>query len=320
MTRALFVATLILAAGPVATTPLSPVGISAQQVADTAFRPPLGEPAFPPGEGPRVVLDEAHVNFHTLEGRYATFARVLRRDGFVVEPGRGPLVAAALGDADIVVIANALNEANEGNWRLPTPSAFTAAEIRALREWVELGGSLLLIADHMPFPGAAASLAAAFGFELMNGFAFTEDPAAPLVFRTSDGSLADHAVVRGRAPAEGVDSVVTFTGQAFRPPAGATSLLTLPEGAVSLNPVQAWQFTEETPRVDVSGWSQGAVLDVGEGRVAVFGEAAMFSAQRAGPERVPMGMNAPLAAGNPQFLVNLARWLGRAPESPGRTP
>jgi hypothetical protein len=294
--------------------------LSAQQVPDTAFRPRLGAPAFSMGAGPRVLLDEAHANFHTLEGRYASFAQVLRSDGFAVEAGREPLLPPALDGVDIVVIANALNEANQGNWRLPTPSAFTAGEIQALRAWVEDGGSLLLIADHMPFPGAAAELAAAFGFELMNGFAFTEDPVAPLVFRTSDGSLAHHAVVRGRVPVEGVDSVVTFTGQALRPPPGATSLLTLPDDAVSLNPVQAWQFSEETPRVDVGGWSQGAILEVGEGRVAVFGEAAMFSAQLAGPARVPMGMNAPMAAGNPQLLVNLARWLGRVPASPGRRP
>jgi hypothetical protein len=51
------------------------------------------------------------------------------------------------------------------------------------------------------------------------------------------------------------------------------------------------------------------VLAFGRGRVAVFGEAAMFSAQLAGPERRPMGMNAPEAPQNPRFLLNLVRWL-----------
>jgi hypothetical protein len=32
---------------------------------------------------------------------------------------------------------------------------------------------------------------------------------------------------------------------------------------------------------------------VGTGRVAVFGEAGMFSAQLAGPNQAPMGINAP---------------------------
>ena len=43
--------------------------------------------------------------------------------------------------------------------------------------------------------------------------------------------------------------------------------------------------------------------------VAVFGEAAMFSAQLAGPNRVPAGMNAPGAGGNVTMLRNLVRWL-----------
>jgi hypothetical protein len=111
-----------------------------------------------------------------------------------------------------------------------------------------------------------------------------------------------------------VDSVATFTGEAFRIPAEGTSLLTFPAGMVSLNPDTAWAFHDDTPRSDVSGWSQGAVVDVGRGRVAVFGEAAMFSAQLAGPQRVPMGMNAPVAAHNPRLLVNLVRWLTDAGE------
>ena len=51
--------------------------------------------------------------------------------------------------------------------------------------------------------------------------------------------------------------------------------------------------------------------EYGKGRVAVFGEAAMFSAQLAGPERRPVGMNKPEAPQNPQFLLNLIHWLTR---------
>jgi len=50
-------------------------------------------------------------------------------------------------------------------------------------------------------------------------------------------------------------------------------------------------------------------MTVGRGRVAVFGEAAMFTAQLAGPRANRIGFNAPDAPLNKQFLVNLARWL-----------
>ena len=133
---------------------------AAQQLGDTTLAPVVESPAFPMGDGPRVALDEAHFNFHTLDGRYAPFARLLRADGFVVEPMRGPFSEESLSDVDLLVIANALHPRNEQDWSLPNPSAFTPDEVAAVREWVEGGGALLLIADHMPFPGAAASIAA----------------------------------------------------------------------------------------------------------------------------------------------------------------
>jgi hypothetical protein len=42
-----------------------------------------------------------------------------------------------------------------------------------------------------------------------------------------------------------------------------------------------------------------------------LGEAAMCSAQLAGPQRGPMGMNHPWAPQNPQFCLNTVRWLTR---------
>lgn len=130
-----------------------------------------------------------------------------------------------------------------------------------------------------------------------------------MIFRRADGSLAVSPITEGIRAGVRVDSVATFTGSAFRPPPGATSLLTFRPDVVSLNPDTAWTVLEDSPRTDVGGWSQGAVAEVGKGRVAVFGEAAMFSAQLAGPQGVPMGMNAPIAAQNPRFLLNLIEWL-----------
>jgi hypothetical protein len=224
----------------------------------------------------------------------------------VVEASNSVFSPSTLGSLDLLVVANALHPRNESDWSLPTPSAFSQEEIQAVKVWVESGGALLLLADHMPFPGAAADLASAFGFALNNGFAMDTTAQGPLVFRRSDGSLTLHSIV---SEGEGVDSVASFTGSAFQPPDGAVTLLTLPEDIVSLMPETAWEFSTDTRVLDVGGWAQGAVLEVGRGRIAVFGEAAMFSAQRAGPERIPMGMNAPVAAQNARFLVNLVRWL-----------
>lgn len=105
---------------------------------------------------------------------------------------------------------------------------------------------------------------------------------------------------------------MSLTGQAVRVSAGEP-LLTLRDDVTVLLPDTAWRFPAATPRVPGFGLLQGVVLAVGAGRIAGFGEAAMFSAQRAGPTAGPMGMNDPAAAQSPHFLLNLVCWLVERP-------
>ena len=282
----------------------------AQQYSDTLFTPNVSSPAFRHGTGPAVLIDEAHNNFHTMEGRYLPFARLLQKDGYVVAPQRTRFVRTDLERAQILVIANALPGGTQDAEILPTASAFDSAEIATVREWVNDGGSLWLIADHMPFAGAAESLAVQFGILLSNGFALDAGTEEGLMhFTRSDGSLADHPVTRGRNPSEHIDSVVAFTGQAFRFDGPGEALMTLGRNVDLLLPQVAWQFSPLTPRISASGMLQGGVVRFGKGRVAVFGEAAMFSAQIAEPGHRRAGMNSRLAPQNAQFLLNVAHWL-----------
>jgi hypothetical protein len=290
-----------------ATLGVTAMTVQAQQVADTAFSPPVPTPAYKEGTGPLILLDEAHQNFHTISGRYTAFAKLVRRDGYRIVGNTKKFSAASLKGASILVIANALNERNTGgNWRLPTPSAFDSSEIAAVREWVRGGGSLLLISDHMPFPGAMGPLAEEFGVHMMNGFAMQNDTLANGIFMLTkrSGALATNTITRG------VDSVKVFTGQGFRIDSGVP-LLTIKTDVVMLMPPVAWEFCDSTPRTSARGLLQGAAIRFGAGRVAVFAEAAMFSAQVTGANRSPMGMNDPAAAQNPRFLLNVLHWLSR---------
>lgn len=300
-----------------------PGSAAAQQVPDTLFRPPVPQPAYAVGTGPRLCLDEAHHNFHTLDNRFRAFGELAQRDGFRVAPLRAAFSASALGACDLLVISNAQPSDREWDtYPYPTPSAFTDAEIEAVRGWVTDGGRLLLIADHMPLAGAATKLAAAFGATFTDGFAYTgavrgadgtldqRAGAVPTLFRPADGTLARHPITAGRNANERVTQVRSFTGQAFRVSGrGARPVMVLPADFISLEPRVAWQFSKETPHRAVGGWLQGATVTVGRGRVGLFGEAAMFSAQVAGPNRTPMGMNAPGAEQNAQFVLNVLRWL-----------
>lgn len=292
----------------------------AQQIVDTTFSPHLRvRPTFAAGRGPAVLIDEAHNNFHTMGGRYRPFAHLLAADGFAVEASRSRFDSTSLAAGRVLVIANAVDARNkeQAAWRLPVLSAFDQSEIEAVAGWVRRGGSLLLIADHLPFAGAADGLAAALGVFFANGFAIPPYAADartgdyPIVFRRSDGGLATSTITNGRFAAERIDSVVSFTGSAFRLIETETrgALLRLPSGTRVRLPVQAWQFSDSTPEIRGDGLLQGAAIRVGRGRLAVFGEAAMFSAQIKGGGRVAMGMNAAAAAQNAQFALNVMHWL-----------
>lgn len=283
------------------------------QLGDIEYMPVVAAPAYAPDQGPIVLVDAAHGNFHTIDGRYGAFARLLEADGCVVRSADDPATRNLLEQADVYVISNAIKGGEEAEWVLPAVSAFTETEIDIIRGWVEDGGALLLIADHMPMPGATADLAAAFGFVFYNGFAFRKGTGGGGLFTMSraDGTLADHLITRGRNSSERIELVMTFTGQAFRPPDDAAPLFIVPPGVEILLPSVAWEFSERTPRVSADGLLQGAALRVGRGRVAVFGEAAMFTAQRGveNGEVSLFGMNHPEARDNEQFILNVIHWL-----------
>ncbi len=287
-----------------------------QQVADSLFHFDNIQPRYASGNGPLILLDEGHHNFHTTTGRFKPFCDFLRKDGYILHGYPKKFSEEGLKPCGILVIANALNEVNQAKWTLPTPSAFTDAEISVLESWVRQGGSLFLIADHMPFPGASERLAAAFGFTFYNGFALRKSRVSgtlgnelsiPDVFTIGNG-LEQNQITQGNLPEERITSVRTFTGQAFEIPSEAVPLLVLDNTYELLLPETAWEFKEKTTTRPASGLAQGAFLKYGKGRLVVFGEAAMFSAQIQ-RDTVRMGMNAPNAKQNPQFLLNIIHWL-----------
>jgi hypothetical protein len=97
-----------------------------------------------------IFIDEGHHNFHTREGRYLPFTNLLESDGYQLKSYEGNFTHEKISAGKILVIANALNKKNVNDWFLPTPSAFTPAEIEVVKTWVKNGGNLFLIADHMP--------------------------------------------------------------------------------------------------------------------------------------------------------------------------
>jgi hypothetical protein len=286
------IALLVVTVGGTAGVWSARFGVSLQQ-SDRLFRPRIAQQAYAAGEGPVVLIDEAHNNFHTATGRYLPFAELLRRDGYVVRASEVRFTEEMLRTARLLVIANARRPAEE--------PAFTDDEVAAVRDWVATGGSLLLIADHPPFVEAARQLGATFGIRYLNASAVWEANPGPITFRRADGTLRDHPLTQG------IDHVMIFGGSSFElDPPGEPLLVFGPE-IFSRPPAGA-----DIDRGPLEGHLQGAVLPFGQGKVAALAEAAMFSAQVYGRLRTPMGMNHRGARQNAQFLLNVIHWLTNA--------
>ena len=296
------------------------------QTSDPDFDASVEEPAYA-ANGPVVVIDEAHANFHTSTGRYRPFAELLGNDGYTVIAGRTPIHRDALRETDVLVIANALPPPGAA----PGTPAFTERESDAVEGWVRDGGSLLLIADHAPFGSAAENLGQRFGVTMGKGWVWDVREAGASIetrFVTSreNGLLGAHPVLRGRDASEEVRSLKAFSGQSLDVPPGATVLMKLSEtarevrnrtdletirAAVAGRAGTAQDLIEELSE-PVGGRAQGIAMTFGQGRVVVLGEAAMLSAQvsRRGdpPTASPMGMNVP-GYDNRQFVLNTLHWL-----------
>ena len=292
----LFVLALLLLICPLAV---------AQQEPDPEFNTSVENPAYKK-EGPRVMFDEAHHNFHTTEGRYKPFVDLMMNDGYRVIRNRQSFSKQRLDSYKILVIANALG-AEEDDDAGADASAFNDDEITAVHDWVKDGGALLLIANHAPFGGAAAALATKFGVDMSKGYTFDQknsvaDSPTQLIFSRENKLLGSHPITEGRNENERIKIVRSFTGQSLKGPDGSAGILNLASTATD-RPT----YASETS-TSAAGRTQAVAFKFGKGRVVVQGEAAMLSAQIAGADKSPMGMNVP-GNDNRQYALNLMHWL-----------
>lgn len=294
------------------------------QQADPDFTPRNTAISFTSENSPVVLIDEAHNNFLTMSGRYRPFAQVLQSDGFTVKASSKKISLEHLKKANVIVIANALDKPRR-DWHPPFTYALADKEVDAIKQWVSEGGALFLVADHTPFPKVVENLALAFGF------AFSDGHVDNAVFQLENNTLAQHIITSSKrrdadslqvlfgeqglidtySNSREISQVKSFGGSAFQIPEGAESLLTLDVGIKSIEPDIPFKINASTERRPVEGWSQGAVLQFGKGRIAVFAEGMMFSSQVDTKSGKKYGFTSPGAEQNEQFLLNTMHWLVR---------
>jgi hypothetical protein len=291
-----------------------------QQVADPNFDTKVVGPAYV-NEHPKVLFDEAHRNIHTMRGGYEPFVHLISNDGYSVTANKTAFSDKTLTGIGVLVVVNALGPNNA----MVDHSAFTDTECDAVRDWVQAGGSLLLITDHAPTGAAASSLAQRFGVSMSKGMA--EDPMnydmttsdmSQLVFSRDNGLLLNHPVTQGRDAKETIIRVITFTGQSLKGPESAAPFLRMGDSAVNRPATVRVEKAHGDTRVIITygdpesakGYAQGLAMQFGKGRAVILGEAGMLTAQLDGKTQKPFGMNVQ-GVDNRQLALNIIHWLSR---------
>lgn len=270
-------------------------------------------PAFGSDESPSVLFDAGHNNFHDLESTFQPFATLLTNDGLTLEVHHGLFNAEALHGVDLLIIANA-SAPDESSL-----SAFTKPEVQLLSQWVEDGGSLILIADHDPFGSAASPLAEAFGVGMES--VWTVDTlrmnqeigkSTWLEFTRENEGLGNHPILNPGSSESRINRVITFTGQSLSYDSTWTPVLLLSEAARNyyMRDNASTISKDPTTYFAVPGQAQMIAKEFGDGRIVIAGEAAMFTAQevRIIFKTMHAGFNYE-GYDNKQFVLNVIQWL-----------
>lgn len=291
--------------------------LSVPQEGDPNFDEHVAHPAYTTAH-PRVYFDEGHWDV----ALYKPFANLIRNDGYSVELKKGAVTRAALAGYDVLLLANVLGF-KQGVKQIPgvrhylQGDAFSAEECTAIRDWVQEGGSLLLVSDYAPTSKSAGRLSREFGVTMRNGWAVepkSHDPATGrwgfLLFTRENGQLLNHAITRGRDSSERLNKILTFTGQALDYPSNATPVLKLSSEAREY-PYHEGSAVKES--VSAANTAQGVALEFGKGRVVVLGEAAVLTSvvARASGTTFHFGMSYP-DCDDRQLALNIMHWLSRA--------
>jgi hypothetical protein len=279
--------------------------------ADTDFDVSVPDPKLKTIK-PKVLFDEAHKNHHQIEKTYQPFATLITNDGCIVKSTDNPIDKTALANTDIYVIGTAMGKEDPGD-----KSPFSQNEIDQIEQWVNDGGSLLLITEHFPFGLAMTPVLSRFGLQVHNGY--TEDTLLnnkeardALLFTKSKGNLnTTHPIL------ENIEKLNTFTGSSVKGDSTWTQLLIFTNNAQNYNvkvdvKKRGTDITTSVEYADfypATGFSQGVCKQYGKGKIVVLAESAFITAQL-DKNGNKYGMNI-ADEDNKQFVLNLMRWLAK---------
>lgn len=271
-------------------------------------------------DGPAVLVDNAHWNHGTADGRLQAFAELLTADGYRVLPGANGTRAETLADARVSVVVNPLgvpgllrtwaSRAGLGGLPFFDEDGLMMQEVETTLQWIENGGSMLIAVDPAPYARGSRGLVERLGVRMHERLVVDvghAEPASPswLVFSRETDLLGAHPILDGTADLPPVNSVVAFGAQAMEPPEGAVTLLRLSPSAAEVER----DGDPPTSGSRAGGLAVAVAFERGRGRVVVLGDSQLITVD---PIRgaAPTGLGWP-GSHNERFTRALLRWLAR---------
>jgi hypothetical protein len=192
---------------------------------------------------------------------------------------------------------------------------FTDEELNALHDWVNEGGSLLMLSEHAPIDKSMTPLFNKFGIQLSSGAIYDSlnydttvtlsSNVTILKFTTENGLLnQDHPITTGENKIEKINNIETYTGSSLQGEGYANIFKLAPSAKMK-------KWNKGLPAN--LGNSQGLAGNVGKGKVAAFGDCngftAMYVKANAG-QKFSAGMQV-AAYDWKQFALNTFHWLSK---------
>lgn len=282
--------------------------LQAQMINDPSFDSKVLQPFYKNDKGPKVLIDGGHHNFFIQRSLMNPFIDLVKSDGYNPQIDSLPITKKHLSTYDIVVLNPAYPFDYGTKKELGDLKAYSKEEIDYIYNYVNKGGSLLILTEKSPMINAMEPLLNKFGITAIYGTiadTLHQDKQFGknvIHYSKENGMLTvNHPILKGRNTSEEINHIVMITGSAFKGK-DYTNILPTSSAAQMGN---AGVFTPVE-----QGSSVGLAGKVGKGKLVILSDTEIFIAMLFGKDKVKVGMQMP-NYDLKQFALNIMHWLSK---------
>jgi hypothetical protein len=285
---------------------------SAQMLNDSPFNANVSNPKYKLGKGPSILIDAAHHNFIIEMGLIKPLVDVLHADGYITKIDSQVFTKNYLSKYKTLVIMPAMPFKFGTKNIINDEITFTNEELTILQDWVNQGGSLLMLSEHAPIDKSMTPLFNKFGITTTTGIIYDSaycDTSIKLStnqtyiqYTTENGLLnTNHPITQGQNSTEAIHRIVVYGGSGMIGQAYTNIFRTSPYATIR-------KWSGNLPSGTVS--SQCLAGEFGKGRLVALGDCNGFTAMyiNSGGKKYSAGMQVNNYDWK-QFVLNTFHWL-----------